>query len=202
MADNKIIVRRLPPTMSEDEFLKHVAPLPKHDYFCYFEASSGLGPYSFSRAYINFCDHDEMSIFRERFDNYIFLDKDGHEYSAVVEQSLWHKSPKNGPFFLRNDNHSTETKSSSEESKVGKVDIYNDGDFLEFIDKLQAQKKKPRQSPIQVLESNLEEVTNKSTSSSKSPSSSQGKSSDKKVITPLMSYINKKRSMKGNRRTR
>ena len=132
MPDNKLVIRRLPPSMNEDDFLKQVSPLPKHDYFCFFEASSGLGIHSYSRAYINILDSNDMSVFRERFDNYVFLDKDGHEYPAVVEQSLWHKSPKSGPFC------GTET-SEVDEPSCGSL-IEQDSDFIEFVEKLQAQK--------------------------------------------------------------
>lgn len=144
--------------MKEDDFLKHVSPLPIHDYFCFFEANSCLGPHSYSRAYINFKNDSDMCSFRERFDNYVFLDKDGHEYPAVVEQSLWHKSPTCGPFYV--DTSKVTEKDEEEapsqamdESKTTDIEtvdnsgeqvsslwIEQDPDFFKFLEKLQSQK--------------------------------------------------------------
>lgn len=195
MPDNKLVIRRLPPSMSEDEFLKHISPLPEHDYLSFFEANSGLGPYSFSRAYINFIDSGDMLMFRERFDNYVFLDKDGHEYPAVVEQSMWHKSPKNGPFF-KNPNlaintipqvdHSASPTSETFDSNPTQS-ITDDPDFHSFVQKLK--KKRPQQSPIQTLEANLDELAG-------SASSSPNAKDTGKVVTPLIGFVNQRISAK------
>lgn len=154
----KIVIRRLPPTLSEEDFLKQVSPLPNHDYFCYFEANSGLGQHSYSRAYINFLESNDMSCFRERFDNYVFLDKDGNEYPAVVEQSLWHKSANSGPFYKAepdnnkigdNDWNSQSgdpgqsgLASNPEAENSSKMLFLNeDPEFLKFVEKINSQRK-------------------------------------------------------------
>lgn len=205
MPNNKLVIRRLPPSMNEDDFLRQVSPLPNHDYFCFFEANSGLGPHSFSRAYIHFLDPEDVTIFRERFDNYIFLDKYGHGYPAVVEQSFWHKSPKNGPFYKGADTPASPSSSSPIATKNGlssqmqsttprtTVWIEQDPDFIEFMDKFQAQKKGSQQSPIQTLETNLDELTNTS-------SNPNGRKDNQKVITPLIDYVNQKRIMKSGKK--
>lgn len=196
MPDNKLVIRRLPPSMNEDDFLKQVSPLPNHDYFCFFEASSGLGPHSYSRAYINFLDSSDMTAFRERFDNHVFLDSDGHEYLAVVEQSLWHKSPKSGP-FSRTEGSKDELIAETENPESLEIDesssislIEQDPEFIEFVEKLQAQKKRPQYSPVQTLETNLDELTNPARSNC------TGSKDSSKVITPLIGYVNQQRSMK------
>ena len=33
VAPTKVVVRRLPPSMTEEEFLDQVSPIPDHDYF-------------------------------------------------------------------------------------------------------------------------------------------------------------------------
>lgn len=96
---NKLVIRRLPPTLSEDDFLKQVSPLASHDYFSYFEANQALGAHAFSRAYINFIDSVDMVSFCRRFDNFVWTDKNGQQFASVVEQALWQKSPKSGPFY-------------------------------------------------------------------------------------------------------
>lgn len=211
MTNNKLVIRRLPPSMSEDEFLRQVSPLPEHDYLCFLEANTNLGAHSFSRAYINFIESDDMITFRERFDNYIFLDKDGHEYPAVVEQSFWHKSPKDGPFYTRrSENRPLLSEGSASGSPTSKpscnddatettkttLGIEQDPDFIEFMEKHKASKKRNQQSPIQALESNLDELTNASNSNS---ANDKGGS---KVMTPLMSYVNQRRIQKNNKRNR
>ena len=45
----QIVVRRLPPSMKEKEFLESVSPLPDHDHFDFFEADQTLIPYGLSR---------------------------------------------------------------------------------------------------------------------------------------------------------
>lgn len=198
--------------MSEDDFLRQVAPLPDHDYFCFFEANHNLGSHSFSRAYINFIDSIDTLNFRERFDNYIFLDKGGQEYPAVVEQSFWHKSPKNGPFYSGSSQAASILPSESaklpepmdnqadqredEEDPVAPLSIEQDPDFLEFMEKHKNLKKRNQQSPIQTLETNLDELTKQSNSGP------AGKKGHNKVMTPLLGYVNQKRVIRNNRRTK
>lgn len=205
MQDNKLVIRRLPPSMNEDDFLKQVAPLPNHDYFCFFEAVPGLGPHSYSRAYINFLDPADMAVFRERFDNYVFLDKDGHEYSAVVEQSLWHKCPTNGPFYkgvkqvsLKDELICAQSSLVSETVATNSPPswIEQDPEFIKFIEKLQAQKKRPQHSPLETLETNLDELTNSE------GTTCSGNKDNSKVITPLIGYVNQQRSMKSSKRAK
>lgn len=176
--------------MKEEDFLKEVSPLPKHDYFCFFEASSGLGPHAYSRAYINFLNSSDMDSFRNKFDNHVFLNKDGREYPAVVENAFWHKSPKSGPFYVGDANKlsGSENQSSSE--------IETDPDFIEFLEKQKNRKKGPQNSPIQTLEANLDELTNLSNASS----SNDGR--ETKIITPLIGYVNQKRISKHQKKSR
>uniref|UniRef100_A0A6G1SHP5 Regulator of nonsense transcripts 3A n=1 Tax=Aceria tosichella TaxID=561515 RepID=A0A6G1SHP5_9ACAR len=194
---NKLVIRRLPPSMSEVEFLKHVSPLPEHDYFCYFEANTNLGSHAYSRAYINFVKPNDMSIFREQFDNYVFVDKNGHEYPAVVEQSFWHKSPNYGPF--RNAMLVTE-EGESRSQKETSTGLDEDQDFIEFVEKIGGHKRKSKQSPIQTLETNLDAITNTSNASGTSSANNRDKS--KRIVTPLVGYVNQKRLAKSAKKGR
>ncbi|XP_014473298.1 PREDICTED: regulator of nonsense transcripts 3A isoform X2 [Dinoponera quadriceps] len=81
----KVVIRRLPPTMTQEQFLEQISPLPEHDYFYFVKADMSLGQFAFSRAYLNFTDQQDIFVFREKFDNYVFVDSKGVEYSAVVE---------------------------------------------------------------------------------------------------------------------
>lgn len=90
----KVVVRRLPPTMDQASFLNQVSPVPDYDYIYSVKGDFSLGENAFSRVYINFLNLDDIFSFKERFDNYVFLDTKGNEYPAVVEFAAFQKIPK------------------------------------------------------------------------------------------------------------
>ncbi|XP_076250760.1 UPF3 regulator of nonsense mediated mRNA decay [Rhynchophorus ferrugineus] len=90
----KVVIRRLPPTMTQEEFLNQVSPVPEYNYIYYVKGDMSLGEHSFARAYINFICPEDVYSFKERFDNYVFVDNKGHEYAAVVEFAPFQKIPK------------------------------------------------------------------------------------------------------------
>lgn len=90
----KVVIRRLPPSMTQEQFIEQISPLPEHDYLYFVKADMYLGQYAFSRAYINFLDQQDIFIFREKFDNYVFVDSKGTEYPAVVEFAPFQRLPK------------------------------------------------------------------------------------------------------------
>ncbi|TMW42562.1 hypothetical protein DOY81_012359 [Sarcophaga bullata] len=81
----KVVIRHLPPTMTEEEFLKQIDPLPEHDFYYFAEADWSLGFDATRRAYITFKNYDDVFLFRDRFDGYVFVDNKGNEYAAIVE---------------------------------------------------------------------------------------------------------------------
>lgn len=195
MPDNKLVIRRLPPSMSEENLLEQLSPLPDHDYFCFFEANPGLGPHSFSRAYINFLNSDDVDAFLQRYDNHTFSDRDGHEYKAVVEQAMWHKSPKSGPFYKSAED---DTTSSSSGRAPAPGTIEEDPEFIRFIDDLQSHKKRPQQSPVQNLESSADELLSNSSQSGVV----SGSKNHIKVVTPLINYVNQQRINRSSKKSR
>lgn len=90
----KVVVRRLPPIMDQDSFIMQVSPLPDYDYMYTVKGDAALGENSFSRVYINFTNSADVFLFKEKFDNYVFLDQKGHEYPAVVEFASFQKIPR------------------------------------------------------------------------------------------------------------
>ena len=105
-AEMKVVVRLLPPSMTRDEFLAAVEPMPPHDYFYFVSADLSLEPHAYSRAYINILpsgdedggevnEYEEVHRFRDRFDGYVFVDsKSGDEYPAMVEFAPYQRVPK------------------------------------------------------------------------------------------------------------
>ncbi|XP_004526449.1 regulator of nonsense transcripts 3B [Ceratitis capitata] len=92
----KIVIRHLPPTMTEADFLKQIDPLPPHDFYYFAAADWSLGFDATCRAYISMKNYDDVFLFRDRFDGYVFVDSKGAEYPAIVEfapfQGLKNKS--------------------------------------------------------------------------------------------------------------
>lgn len=80
--------------MTESQFIDQVSPLPEHDYFHFVKADMSLGQNAYSRAYINFTEQNDIFVFREKFDNYVFVDSKGTEFAAVVEFAPFQKLPK------------------------------------------------------------------------------------------------------------
>ncbi|XP_044001711.1 regulator of nonsense transcripts 3B-like [Aphidius gifuensis] len=90
----KVVIRRLPPSMTQAQFVEQISPLPDNDYLYFVKADMSLGQHAFSRAYINFIDQQQIFDFREKFDNYVFVDAKGTEYPAVVEFAPFQRLPK------------------------------------------------------------------------------------------------------------
>lgn len=76
---SKIIIRRLPPDFSLEQFKEQVSPLVNYNYLYFVKAEKLHGNCNFSRAYINFVDQSEMYNFKEKYDSYVFLDSKGEE---------------------------------------------------------------------------------------------------------------------------
>lgn len=120
----KVVVRRLPPTMTLETFLDQVAPLPPVDYMYFVKADSSLAPNSFARAYLHFVHIADLLIFTEKFDNYVFVDSKGNEYPAVVEFAPFQRIPK-------------QRSSRKKDPRIGTIE--NDPYFQDFIEALKAE---------------------------------------------------------------
>ncbi|XP_053622513.1 regulator of nonsense transcripts 3B isoform X1 [Plodia interpunctella] len=115
----KIVLRRLPPSMTEEAFLEQVSPIPEHDHFYFAKPDTSLGHNVYSRAYINFVNVEDIYLFRDKFDGYIFLDEKGVEYVGIVEYALFQRIPK---------------KKKKKDPKCGTIE--SDPIYQEFIESL------------------------------------------------------------------
>ncbi|XP_017090285.2 regulator of nonsense transcripts 3B [Drosophila bipectinata] len=118
----KIVVRHLPPTMTETEFLEQVGPLPDNEYYYFCPADWSLGQEATCRAYIDMSlkDISDVLQFRDRFDGYVFLDNKGSEYMAIVEYAPFQS-------FLKN-------KARNDDAKVNTIE--SEPHYQEFIQRL------------------------------------------------------------------
>merc|ERR1712203_921802 len=149
----KIIVRRLPPKLVEEEFLEAVDPVAEHDYFRFVIADDTLGVNAFSRAYINFSNVEDVFLFKEKFDGYVFIDRDGNESQCLVEYSAYQKIP--------NANKKTKKDAKAET-------INEDPEFLAYKEELEKdehQQETP-ETLLDTIEKHEKETKDKETSTS------------------------------------
>lgn len=120
----KVVIRRLPPGITQEDFLTQVSPIPDYNYIYTTKGDMTLGENAFSRVYINFVNMDDIYNFKEKFDSYVFVDLKGHEYPAVVEFAAFQKIPK------RRNKNRTDPKSGTVET---------DQVYLDFLESLKIQ---------------------------------------------------------------
>uniref|UniRef100_A0A8C5N3N1 UPF3B regulator of nonsense mediated mRNA decay n=1 Tax=Leptobrachium leishanense TaxID=445787 RepID=A0A8C5N3N1_9ANUR len=147
---SKVVIRRLPPSLTKEQLEEHLQPLPDHDYFEFIANDSSLFPHMFSRAYINFKSQEDIVLFRDRFDGYVFIDHRGQEYPAVVEFAPFQKVAKK--------------KSKKKDSKSGTID--DDPEYRKFLDSYSMDEEKLTSTPetlLEEIEARNKEMTAKKT---------------------------------------
>ncbi|NXK51386.1 REN3B protein, partial [Chauna torquata] len=132
---SQVVIRRLPPSLTREQLEEHLQPLPEHDYFEFFANDSSLYPHMFSRAYINFKNQEDIVLFRDRFDGYVFVDHKG-EYAAIVEFAPFQKAAKK--------------KSKKKDAKTGTIE--DDPEYKKFLESYSADDEKLTSTPETLLE--------------------------------------------------
>ncbi|XP_037542530.1 regulator of nonsense transcripts 3A isoform X3 [Nematolebias whitei] len=131
----KVVIRRLPPNLSKDQLEEQLSPLPSYDYFEFFPADQSLYPHLFSRAYISFKHEEDILLFRDRFDGYVFIDSKGQEYPAVVEFAPFQKISKK--------------KLKKKDAKVGSIE--EDPEYKRFLENYSCDEEKSMANPETLL---------------------------------------------------
>ncbi|KAM3612524.1 uncharacterized protein V6R79_009825 [Siganus canaliculatus] len=135
-AMTKIVIRRLPPSLTKDELEEQLQPLPEVDYLEFFSNDTSLYPHLFARAYINFKNQEDIVLFRDRFDGYVFIDSRGQEYPAVVEFAPFQKTAKK--------------RNKKKDSKCGT--IIEDPEYKKFLEMYNGDDEKLASTPETLLE--------------------------------------------------
>nr|XP_004663436.3 regulator of nonsense transcripts 3A isoform X1 [Jaculus jaculus] len=138
---SKVVLRRLPPGLTKEQLEEQLCPLPAHDYFEVVAADLSLYPHLYSRAYINFRNPDDILLFRDRFDGYIFIGNKGLEYPAVVEFAPFQKIAKK--------------KLKKKDAKTGSIE--DDPEYKQFLETYSVEEEKTSAS----LETLLGEIETK-----------------------------------------
>ncbi|CAH6779936.1 regulator of nonsense transcripts 3B isoform X1 [Phodopus roborovskii] len=133
---SKVVIRRLPPTLTKEQLQEHLQPMPEHDYFEFFSNDTSLYPHMYARAYINFKNQEDILLFRDRFDGYVFLDNKGQEYHAIVEFAPFQKAAKK--------------KIKKRDTKVGTID--DDPEYRKFLESYATDNEKMTSTPETLLE--------------------------------------------------
>lgn len=132
---SKVVLRRLPPGLTKEQLEEQLRPLPAHDYFEVVAADLSLYPHVYSRAYINFRNPDDILLFRDRFDGYIFIGNKGLEYPAVVEFAPFQKIAKK--------------KLKKKDAKTGSIE--DDPEYKQFLESYSLEEEKTSASPETLL---------------------------------------------------
>ncbi|XP_044060829.1 regulator of nonsense transcripts 3B [Siniperca chuatsi] len=135
-AMTKIVIRRLPPSLTKEELEEQLQPLPELDYLEFFSNDTSLYPHLFARAYINFKNQEDIVLFRDRFDGYVFIDNRGQEYPAVVEFAPFQKTAKK--------------RSKKKDAKCGT--IVEDPEYKKFLEYYNGDEEKLASTPETLLE--------------------------------------------------
>ncbi|XP_053179709.1 regulator of nonsense transcripts 3B [Scomber japonicus] len=135
-AMTKIVIRRLPPSLTKEELEEQLQPLPDLDYLEFFSNDTSLYPHLFARAYINFKNQEDIVLFRDRFDGYVFIDSRGQEYPAIVEFAPFQKTAKK--------------RSKKKDAKCGTIN--EDPDYKKFLEYYNGDEEKFTSTPETLLE--------------------------------------------------
>lgn len=179
---SKVIVRRLPPDMDQEQFLEQVSPLPDHSYLCFEPAHLSDGVPAFSCAYINFCQVSDLLSFRRQFDGHVFVSQHGEEYTAIVEYAINQRIPR-----------------SRNRADPKCATIESDEDYVAFLAQLNEQKQLNEQSTASPADTAVWEQTLQLIEKQELE---RKEAEQKGVTTPLLDFILQRRSDRRSARRR
>ncbi|XP_055332220.1 regulator of nonsense transcripts 3A-like [Paramacrobiotus metropolitanus] len=155
----KVIVRNLPAHFSKEQFLQHVSPIPEYTYFAFHGPDTTLANHARCRVYIRFRTEEDVGLFKEKFDGYVFVDSRGHELRCVVELAPYQRT--------------AEQNREKADPKCGQ--ITESDDFKRFLEDLEKKKDHGPSSSAAKVQASLAAIENKP--------------KDEVTLTPLMEYL-------------
>ena len=124
---------------------------------------------------------NDVYSFKERFDNYIFIDSKSNEYPALVEFSPYQRCPKN-----------FDSNTLKKDSKLNTIE--QDSDYLKFLETFSC---KNQNTNLPSCEAILEELEQKEREkASMGILGTAGMFNTPKIATPLLEYLKKKKDEK------
>ncbi|XP_047341615.1 regulator of nonsense transcripts UPF3-like [Impatiens glandulifera] len=168
----KVVVRHLPPTITQDKFMEQVDGrfAGRYNSISFFPGKNSQTHQSDSRAYMDFKKADDVIDFADFFNGHIFVNEKGTQFKSIVEYAPSQRLPKQW---------------SKKDGREGS--IYKDPEFLEFLEFIA--------KPVENLPSAEIQLERREAERS-------GAAKDSPIITPLMNFIRQRRAAKsGNRRS-
>lgn len=178
----KIVVRKLPPYLKEDDFSTELKKhsISTYEWFAYypgkarsdhlfltsFNAFSSSKKVTYSRAYLSFNDGQDVVNFKSKFDGFVFVGARGAQYKCSVEYAPYQRIPK------------TSTKKDPREGT-----IHKDPDFKAFLEDLEKGPVMLPSAQKQFEEELSQKIAN-------------GEDGDGIITTPLMEFIVNKHLVK------
>ncbi|CAH8330131.1 unnamed protein product [Eruca vesicaria subsp. sativa] len=176
-AKRKVVVRHLPPSLSQSDLLSQIDPRfgDRYNWVSFRPGKSSFKTQKYSRAYFGFKAPEDVYDFAAFFNGHVFVNEKGAQFKAIVEYAPSQRVPK--PCDKKDPREGSITK---------------DPDYLEFL-KLLAQ-------PVENLPSAEIQLERREAEQS-------GASKPAPIVTPLMEFIRQKRSQgldvrRGGRRAR
>ncbi|GAU20151.1 hypothetical protein TSUD_352130 [Trifolium subterraneum] len=117
----KVVVRHLPPTITEASLLPLIdsAFASRYNWLSFYPAKTSQKHTSYSRAYIDFKNPDDVLEFADFFNGHVFVNEKGTQFKVIVEYAPSQRVPKHW---------------SKKDARDGT--IYKDPEYLEFLQQL------------------------------------------------------------------
>ncbi|GAB4849178.1 hypothetical protein Ancab_003988 [Ancistrocladus abbreviatus] len=115
----KVVLRHLPPSISQATLLSEIDPKfsSRYNWVSFHPGKSSPKHVSYSRAYINFNNPEDVIEFAEFFDGHVFVNEKGTQFKAIVEYAPSQRIPKQL------------TKKDGREGT-----LFKDPEYLEFLE--------------------------------------------------------------------
>ncbi|KAJ0235571.1 Regulator of nonsense transcripts UPF3 [Hirschfeldia incana] len=163
-AKRKVVVRHLPPSLSQSDLLSQIDPRfgDRYNWVSFRPGKSSYKTQKYARAYFGFKAPEDVYDFAAFFNGHVFVNEKGAQFKAIVEYAPSQRVPK--PCDKKDPREGSITK---------------DPDYLEFL-KLIAQ-------PVENLPSAEIQLERREAELS-------GASKPVPIVTPLMEFIRQKRA--------
>lgn len=167
----KVVVRHLPPTISQVTFMEQIDVVfaGRYNWLSFRSGKNSQKHQSYSRAYIDFKKPEDVVEFAEFFNGHLFVNEKGTQFRAIVEYAPSQRVPKQW------------SKKDGREGTISK-----DPAYLEFLELISKPAENLPSAEIQLERREAERA---------------GVVKDAPIITPLMDFVRQKRAAKsGSRR--
>lgn len=166
----KVVLRHLPPTISQSNLVEHIDSRfsGRYHWLAFRPGKSSPKHLKYARAYIDFNKADDVIEFAEFFKGHVFVNEKGTQFRTIVEYAPSQRVPKQW------------SKKDGREGSILKDPEYME--FLEFLAK-----------PVENLPSAEIQLERKEAERAGAPKEAP-------IVTPLMDYVRQKRAAKGGAR--